>query len=634
MSELVSISFDSEASPGLTVRRKAGNRDDLYGWGFGWYPGDDVTGAVIKDPLSTGEDAVSSVLRDWDRFRSSSFLCHLRGSTKKARQRDAQPFIKSYAGRQWIFAHNGDLHEGFAASLPLGVHPVFEPLGKSDSEHAFCWLLTCFRAEGARTLADFGWKNLALLLRQINDLGTANILLSDGQHILCHNDRNGFHPMYWLRRVPPHASEVLESDEFVVDLSGPFDRNRTMVMTSTLLLSGEPWVAMAPGQILVTRRGSVAWNSMPDLHAEPVSAATAGLHPAMPPGRMGEVSHVVNAQQATPPAIGAITVRDIELAAPVSTEVATLPMFEGDTVVPSSRLLSVVHETVYRYQAPIEHSAHVFRLRPVQDEWQRVQEHSLSLSVDGPRASYEDVFGNAATHVELSTSYQELSITGRSIIQIVETPPVRSRSISKRDLLPLVWMPWQRQMMLPYLLPPELPESELRELTEFAMSFVARNDNDLHETVLDINRTIYRDFSYVSGSTTLETTPYDVFVSRRGVCQDFANLMICLARLLNVPARYRVGYIYTGTDYENKIQSDASHAWVELYLPWNGWRGFDPTNGCTAGLDHVRVACGRNYRDATPTAGTIYKGQGAVETLIVNVRVEECAIGDTDRLLS
>jgi transglutaminase-like putative cysteine protease len=105
------------------------------------------------------------------------------------------------------------------------------------------------------------------------------------------------------------------------------------------------------------------------------------------------------------------------------------------------------------------------------------------------------------------------------------------------------------------------------------------------------------------------------------VCQDFANLFICLARLMGVPARYRVGYIYTGGGYENKIQSDASHAWAEVYLPWLGWRGFDPTNGVTASLDHVRVACGRNYRDATPTSGTIFRG-GGVEKLTVNVRVE------------
>jgi transglutaminase-like putative cysteine protease len=177
-------------------------------------------------------------------------------------------------------------------------------------------------------------------------------------------------------------------------------------------------------------------------------------------------------------------------------------------------------------------------------------------------------------------------------------------------------------MMMPYLLPSELPESQLTELTEYAMSFVLRNDYHLLKTIEDMTISIYRDYKYVSGSTSLSTTPFEVYTSRQGVCQDFANLLICLARLLSIPARYRMGYIYTGVDYANKIQSDASHAWAEVYLPYVGWRGFDPTNGCSVSQDHVRVACGRNYIDATPTSGTIYRG-GGKETLKVAVKMRE-----------
>jgi transglutaminase-like putative cysteine protease len=152
------------------------------------------------------------------------------------------------------------------------------------------------------------------------------------------------------------------------------------------------------------------------------------------------------------------------------------------------------------------------------------------------------------------------------------------------------------------------------------MGFAQRNDYDLLDTLLDMNQTIREDYSYATGATNIFTTPFDVYQNRRGVCQDFANLFICLARLLNLPARYRVGYIYTGADYANKAQGDASHAWAELYLPGAGWVGFDPTNGCITGLDHVRVACGRNYLDATPTSGTIFKG-GGPEGLTVSVKV-------------
>jgi transglutaminase-like putative cysteine protease len=94
-----------------------------------------------------------------------------------------------------------------------------------------------------------------------------------------------------------------------------------------------------------------------------------------------------------------------------------------------------------------------------------------------------------------------------------------------------------------------------------------------------------------------------------------------LARLERVPARYRVGYIHTGGDYENQLQAEASHAWVEVYLPSQGWKGLDPTNGIAVMLDHIRVAAGRNYRDGTPTSGVIKSGGGG-ETLNVSVKVE------------
>ena len=149
----------------------------------------------------------------------------------------------------------------------------------------------------------------------------------------------------------------------------------------------------------------------------------------------------------------------------------------------------------------------------------------------------------------------------------------------------------------------------------------SREGRGLVFDVPDLNATIYRDFTYVTASTDLTTTPFEVFVSRKGVCQDFANLLICMARLINVPARYRVGYIDTLATTDNPVQSEASHAWAELYLPGAGWVGFDPTNGKLVGQEHVRVACGRNYRDATPTMGTLYKGGGG-ESLEVTVKGE------------
>jgi len=288
----------------------------------------------------------------------------------------------------------------------------------------------------------------------------------------------------------------------------------------------------------------------------------------------------------------------------------------------ASRLYSVRHVTSYTYSAPVTESTHVFRLRPVHDRYQEVLEHVLSVSVPGRSWELEDVFGNQVVHYEVNEPYTELEIEAKSVIRLhsggglfeLHAPP-------PRIAIPLLWMPWQSQMMLPYLLPPELPESELYELSDYARTFVDRNSHELIATLMDLTRTLHADITYQPGATQLETTPYEVHRVKRGVCQDFANLFICLARLERVAARYRVGYIYTGGDYQNKIQAEASHAWTEAYLPLRGWKGFDPTNGLAVDLDHIRVATGRNYRDATPTSGVIKAG-GGNEQLHVSVRVD------------
>jgi transglutaminase-like putative cysteine protease len=215
-----------------------------------------------------------------------------------------------------------------------------------------------------------------------------------------------------------------------------------------------------------------------------------------------------------------------------------------------------------------------------------------------------------------------LTIAAESFVELLDVDPFSFANLPIRPpSFPLVWMPWERTMLAPYLNPVELPDTQLQELTDYAMGFVNRNNGDLMETLFAINLSLYHDYEYIPGCTDLGTTPYDVFVSRSGVCQDFTNLFITLARLLGIPARYVCGYIYTGnTGGLARASSDASHAWVQLYIPNVGWKGFDPTNGVLPQTDHVRVAYGRHYRDATPTSGTIY-GKAVNERMTIDVEV-------------
>lgn len=592
-SDLLAICYDNCASP--HIRFKKGNRPD--GWGFAWYPRDGVGASVLKDPHVEYDTTVATAIQRWDRFRSSIFVCH--SGTHRGRSfSDTHPFVRSNAGRDWIFAHNGDIGRDLGVTLPLDPGLGFEPVGHTDSEHMFCWLMAQMRESGARTLEEVGWPNIKSWLVDLNQLGTLNVIWSDGRHVVTYHDQNGFNELHHLRRLPPPNDAKLESDLLELEATNSVDENRSVAIVSTRVLSDEDWSSFSPGEMRVFNRGQVI----------DIGDAAAVVAPPQKPARSSWVQAGAPTAQLAAPPVG-IT--------PTETSPARIerpPAAErGNT-----RTYIVTHETVYRYLTPVDTSTHTVRLQPVRDLGQDVREYKLEISPPGQSFSYDDVFGNHVLSFQITQPYRELWVRSRAR---VTTHRLDAHSNLRSTRIPLVWMPWQRQMMNPFLLPPELPESELRELSSFAMSFAARRKYDLLETLVDMNKTLNHDFRYIPGVTTLETSPFDVYTQRRGVCQDFANLFICLARLLGVPARYRVGYIYTGAGYENQMQSEASHAWAEVYLPEVGWRGFDPTNGCLADLDHIRVASGRNYRDATPTAGTLYSG-GEGEQLDVTVRVE------------
>jgi transglutaminase-like putative cysteine protease len=297
-----------------------------------------------------------------------------------------------------------------------------------------------------------------------------------------------------------------------------------------------------------------------------------------------------------------------------------------DTVKVARRHLAVKHMTRYRYDQPIQRTKHCVHLRPIDDVHQRVQSYRLLIVPNVPIVEFDDVFGNSASRFEINQCYKELTVAAESTLSLSGVDPFAFAHGPIRPSFPLVWMPWEHMMLSPYLAPVELPETQLRELYDYAMSFVESNNHDLMETLFAINLTLYRDYRFFPGSSRLETTPYEVFTSKRGVCQDFANLFICMARLLGIPARYVCGYVYTGNtgahnNGASRTHSDTSHAWLQLYIPNVGWKGFDPTNGVLASTNHIRVAYGRHYRDVTPTAGTLYSS--AHETMTIDVQVVE-----------
>ncbi|HSN99544.1 MAG TPA: class II glutamine amidotransferase, partial [Candidatus Nanopelagicales bacterium] len=509
MPNLLAMSFEGELAPSfdLVCLRPGHKLPD--GWGIGYYPGGEPSASVLKEPAPPQGSIRSELVKAWEHLESSLFVLHVRSATwGSVNDANTQPFSRSWGGRDWLIAHSGSLRE----RLSLGDKPLFEPVGSTDTELIFCMLLGWLAEQGIRSLGDIDPGALRDWFAAMNDHGGLTSVLTDGRDLVVYADRRGDGDAYLWKVQPPYERLSFSDEDLVVDLSSRGVPTRKGVIVSSdplepIGLKGE-WQRVPPGHLLVVRQGAIT----------------------------AEVASATPDRGSTRPAV--ISRRMVQR--PTSAEV---------------QRYDVVHRTAYRYTTPVERSAHLFRVTPVHDRLQNLQKYELKISVEGQQRDYEDVFGNRARKLVIDNPFDELVIEARSRVELYDTDPLSFRPLHARSMIPLVWMPWQRQVLQPYLLPPELPESELAELIDYAMTFVERNDYDLLDTLLDINHTIYTEYTYKQGATNLFTTAFDVYANRLGVCQDFTNLFICLARLLGVPARYVCGYIYTGPKHENQRQA-------------------------------------------------------------------------------
>ena len=609
MPNLLALSFEGMLAPAFDLHCLDPDRTPPDGWGIACYPGGEPAAVVLKEAAPSQGSIRSALISAWERLESSIFVIHIRTATWGAiNEANTQPFQRAWGRRDWIIGHGGSLEHRLALNSRL------EPVGSTDSEQVFCDLLGRVAAADYRSIGDIPPPTLLGWFQELNRHGSLTTVLSDGLDLAAYADRRGNGELHVLELLPPHGQLALGDRDLTVDLTRRGIHSHKGILVSSTPLDVRQgkkpaeWRRLAPGHLLIVRQGAVRTELG---SAEPAPAISAPPSLAGPPPPAQVMSaQALSPQSAPGPAVAAAAEQVfVPRARPLHT-----------TARAEARRYEVLHRTVYRYATAVERSTHLLRLFPIHDRLQNVHACALTSSVPGHQRDFEDVFGNRVRRLLLETPFTELAIEARSEVDLLEQEPLDFRPARVRSTLPLVWMPWQRQILQPFLLPPELPESQLSELNEYAMSFAQRNDFELLDTLLDLNATIFTDFQYKKGSTVLSTSPFDVYANRRGVCQDFANLFICLARLIGVPAQYVCGYLFTGPGAPNARMADESHAWVQVYLPEVGWKGFDPTNGVLAQTNHVRVAVGRNYIDATPTSGTLYVGGGG-ETLTVEVRL-------------
>jgi transglutaminase-like putative cysteine protease len=276
------------------------------------------------------------------------------------------------------------------------------------------------------------------------------------------------------------------------------------------------------------------------------------------------------------------------------------------------------HTTMYMYSDPVSICHSEVHLCPREHPSQILFEHELTIAPEPDfTESRRDYFGNEVTYFSIHSPHETLTITSRSVVEVEETEPPEATLSPKwetvreqlgegvtgeqLDVAAFVYGSPQAPLAAAYAdyARPCFPEGR---------PFLA--------AVAELTSKICREFEYDPRATSVTTPVDEVLEKRKGVCQDFAHLMIACLRSLGLPARYVSGYLRSG---EKTVGAEASHAWVSVHCPVFGWQDFDPTNNVRPQGQHVTLAWGREYQDVTPVKGVALGGGEQIISVSVEV---------------
>jgi transglutaminase-like putative cysteine protease len=289
---------------------------------------------------------------------------------------------------------------------------------------------------------------------------------------------------------------------------------------------------------------------------------------------------------------------------------------------PAFNRYKLAHATVFSYDASVSESYNELRLRPRHDETQSCLSFRITTYPFSKPAAHLDYFNNWVHHFHILPEHSELRVESESTVLVhpqpsyAGAPLLLSELDQRREHLHDEYFDW----LSPSQYCPVLPA-----IAEKANEVEALSDGTVRGFAEAASSLIHERFTYKPGSTHVHSSVEDSLVTGEGVCQDFSHILIAVLRQRGIPARYVSGYLVPkqSTDarsaMENVIGGQASHAWVQAYIPDAGWIGLDPTAGEFAEDRHILVARGRDYGDVPPVRG-VYKGH-AGQGLSVDVRV-------------
>ena len=281
-------------------------------------------------------------------------------------------------------------------------------------------------------------------------------------------------------------------------------------------------------------------------------------------------------------------------------------------------LLHIEHSSVYRYHRPVEFTLHKLMLRPAESHGLQIRSEQLEI-FPAHRISWKhDVFYNSVAQVFFTEMAAELRIVSRHTVKQFNINPFDFVLEIYANELPFEYQGDDIEDLAPYRKPQHAEDDA--EIRDWLGSFLTTNRRaGTLEFLLGVNESIAADFKYVVRIEEGIQTPAQTLQLRSGSCRDFALLFMEAARHMGLAARYVSGYLCGMDERKPEQASDAMHAWVEIYLPGAGWKGFDPTSGILAAGLHVRVAATRNPSQATPIRGSYLGHDRAFRDLHITI---------------
>ena len=302
----------------------------------------------------------------------------------------------------------------------------------------------------------------------------------------------------------------------------------------------------------------------------------------------------------------------------------------------------VKHRTTYDYSMPVSLSYHNLHIKP--KDWsiyQHISDFMMEISPEPSDFSERmDYFGNYAQSFSIQETHEQLVINTEFDTRIISNPPpTEEMTITCAQVRKALHgdTSFRTLNALQYIYAsPLIPYSP--KIATWAEQFFPEKQSFLGG-VLELSSVLKRDIQFDPEATEINTSIEEFFELKKGVCQDFAHLMIACLRSQDLPARYVSGYILTFPPEGQKRMegADASHAWVSVYIPGWGWVDIDPTNDLLVDDQHIRLAVGRDYTDVSPVKGSVTGGGETtvkVEVTVMPIETESGEIGRTMGTLS